>query len=109
MKRAAEECFDILSKVESGLKALRDGKRMETNLMTDKEKRLIWTLVYVFAKKRPVIAMSLYYMVLSFITFHGIFIAPAFGSDGSDHARRHKWCRMANYTRSVWSSFLDDH
>ena len=38
------------SKVESGLKALRDGKRMETNLMTDKEKRLIWTLAYVFKR-----------------------------------------------------------
>ena len=58
---------------------LRDGKRMETTLMSAEERHYMWNLGFVLAVKHRAIAFRTYHMILSFITFQGIFMGPGYG------------------------------
>ena len=68
----------LLGPIESRLKLLRDGKRMETTLMSDEERHYMWNLGFVLAVKHPAIACGTYHMIRSFVTYHGIFMGPGY-------------------------------
>ena len=68
----------LLGPIESRLKLLRDGKRMETSLMSNEERRFMWNLALILAIKHPAIAFRTYHIIRSFVTFHGIFMGPGY-------------------------------
>ena len=70
---------ELLRPIENRLKFLRDGKRMGTSLMSNEERRFMWNLGFVLTVKHPAIAFRTYHMILSFVTFHGIFMGPGYG------------------------------
>ena len=69
---------ELLRPIETRLKLLRNGNRMETSLMSDEETRFMWDLGFVLAVKHPAIAFRTYHRIRSFVTFHGIFMGPGF-------------------------------
>ena len=64
--------------IENRLMLLRDGNRMGTSLMSDEERRFMWSLACVLAIKHPAIAFRTYHRIRSFVTFHGIFMGPGY-------------------------------
>ena len=52
---------------------------VETTLMSKEEKRFMWNLMMVLSTKQGPIGLEVYDMVRSFITYHGIFMAPGYG------------------------------
>ena len=62
--------------------SLQYGSGMETTLMSDEEKRLLWNLPFFLAWKHG--KAEAYYAIRSFITFHGIFMRPGLGIGGGD-------------------------
>ena len=70
---------ELLRPIETRLKLLRNGNRMETSLMSKEERRFMWNLACVLAMKHPAIAFRTYHRVRSFVTFHGIFMGPGYG------------------------------
>jgi len=69
---------ELLRPIETRLKLLRNGNRMETSLMSDEETRFMWNLALALAMKHPAIAFRTYHMIRSFITFRGIFMGPGY-------------------------------
>ena len=69
---------ELLRQIESRLKLLRDGKRMEVSLMSEEERRFMWDLGFVLAVKHPAIAFTTFQRIRSFVTFHGIFMGPGY-------------------------------
>ena len=61
------------------LESLRAGNGMETTLMSDEERRFMWNLAFSFTIAHRGAAFKAYYAIRSFITFHGIFMAPGYG------------------------------
>ena len=57
---------------------LRDGSGTKTTFMSNEERRFMWNLGFVLAVKHPAIAFRTYHMILSFITFRGIFMGPGY-------------------------------
>ena len=72
----------LLGPIEGRLKLLRDGKRMETTLMSDEERRFMWNLGFVLAVKHRSIAHRTYRRICSFVTYHGIFIGHGDSQEG---------------------------
>ena len=70
----------LLRQIRDKLNLLRDGKPMETTLMSDEERRFMWNLAFFFTiKYGGAHAFKVYYTIHSFITFHGIFMsAPGY-------------------------------
>ena len=57
---------------------LRNGKRIGTSLMGNEEKRYMWNLAMSLHSKHGGVGLEVYDTVRSFITFHGIFMAPGY-------------------------------
>ena len=57
---------------------LRDGSGTKTTFMSNEERRFMWNLALVLAVKHRAIAFRTYHMILSFITFHGLFMGPGY-------------------------------
>ena len=70
----AVEKSGVLRKIDDGLRELNRTKI--PNLMNDKEKRYTWNLAFVLAKTYPGNAVKIYYSVLPFISFYGMFMEP---------------------------------
>ena len=68
----------LLRPIHDHLQTLRDGKHITTNLLSNEEKRFMWNLAFVLARKHPVIARKTYYLARSFITYNGIFMGPGY-------------------------------
>ena len=84
----------LLQPIESRLKLLRSGNRMGTSLMCDEERRFMWNLAFSFTIKHRGAAFKAYYSIRSFITFHGIFMAPGYGmGEDSVYEREQRTCR----------------
>ena len=77
-KAIKDDKTELLRPIENRLKLLRDGKRMETSLMSEKERHFMWNLGFVLAVKHRAIAFRTYHMILSFITFHSLFMGPGY-------------------------------
>ena len=75
---------NFLRPITDRLNLLRAGKRVETSLMSKEESQFLWNLAFVLGKKYPGVAFKTYNKILSFITFHGIFMA-------SGRSRWEKW------------------
>ena len=68
----------FLRPIYDRLTSLRKGTGMETTLMSDEERRFMWNLAFSFTIQHRGAAFKAYYAIRSFITFHGIFMAPGY-------------------------------
>jgi hypothetical protein len=87
---------ELLRPIKTKLKLLRDGKRMGSSLLSGEERRFMWNLGFVLAVKHPAIAFRTYHMILSFITFHGVFMGP-----GYDLGEESFWTEVS-YADNYW-------
>jgi hypothetical protein len=69
----------LLVPIEKRLEKLRNGERRITNLCSNEENKFKWNLAFCLTLKAKVPAFRVYYKVRSFITYHGIFMAPGYG------------------------------
>mgnify|MGYP001300354502 CR=1 FL=1 len=84
---------DKLNYVRKGGRMLLRGKTPEDMpLMSDEEKRFMWNLAFVLARKHIGIAFKLYYTIRSFITFKGIFMIGGYDLG----------------VESIWRGVIDD-
>ena len=68
----------LLVQIEERLEKLRSGERFITNLCSNEENKFMWNLAFCLTLKYKVAAFKAYYSIRSFITYHGIFMAPGF-------------------------------
>jgi hypothetical protein len=68
----------LLVPIEERLEKLRNGERRITNLCSNEENKYKWNLAFCLTLKAKVPAFNVYYKVRSFITYHGIFMAPGY-------------------------------
>ena len=68
----------LIKPIKKRFISLREGNGMETNLMTDEERRFMWNLAFFFTIKHREAAFKAYYAIRSFITYHGIFMGPGY-------------------------------
>ena len=87
----------LLDKINNKMKLLRAGKRPETSLMSNEERRFMWNLAFSLTIQHRGAAFKAYYTIRSFITFHGIFMA-----DGYDLGEDSVWRRTIEEEDSVW-------
>ena len=74
--------------IHDKLKLLRDGNHHgTTNLYSKEEKEFMWNLAFVLTLKHRYIAFKLFYMIRSFITYKGIFMALGYDRGINDHSR----------------------
>ena len=84
---------DKLNYVRKGCRMYLRGKIKENMpLMSDEEKRFMWNLAFVLARKHIGIAFKLYYTIRSFITFKGIFMIGGYDLG----------------VESIWRGVIDD-
>ena len=69
----------LLVPIEDRLEKLRNGERRITNLCSNEENKYKWNLAFCLTLKYKVAAFKAYYSIRSFITYHGIFMAPGYG------------------------------
>ncbi len=67
---------ELLREIKEKVSLLRQGKHIGANLMSDEENRFMWNLAFSFTVKYRSAAFKSYYAIRSFITHHGIFMAP---------------------------------
>ena len=72
----------LLGPINSRLNLLRAGKRPETSLMSNEERKWMWNLAFSLTIQYRSAAFKAYYTIRSFITFHGIFMG--YGYDLGD-------------------------
>ena len=70
---------DLLGPINDRMKLLRAGKRPETSLMSNEERRFMWNLAFSLTTQHRAAAFKAYYTIRSFITFHGIFMGDGYG------------------------------
>ena len=70
--------LNSLQPLRDVLISLRDGNSTKTTFMSNEERRFMWNLALVLAVKHRAIAFRTYHMILSFITFHGLFMGPGY-------------------------------
>jgi hypothetical protein len=68
----------LLVQIEERLEKLRKGEYRITNLCSNEENKFKWNLAFCLTLKYKVAAFKAYYSIRSFITYHGIFMAPGF-------------------------------
>ena len=68
----------LLVPIEKRLEKLRNGERRITNLCSNEENKYKWNLAFCLTLKYKVAAFKAYYSIRSFITYHGIFMAPGY-------------------------------
>ena len=78
----------LLGQINDRMNLLRAGKRPETSLMSNEERRFMWNLAFSLTIQHRAAAFKTYYTIRSFITFHGIFMA-----DGYDLGEESIWKR----------------
>ena len=64
---------NVLDTIHYGLKM-----QMKTSLLSDEEKRYLGNLAFLLAKKQRGVSMKTYYIIRSFITYKGIFMAHGY-------------------------------
>jgi hypothetical protein len=69
----------LLVPIEERLEKLRNGERRITNLCSKEENKFKWNLAFCLTLKYKGAAFKAYYSIRSFITYHGIFMAPGYG------------------------------
>ena len=69
----------LLVLIEERLEKLRNGERRITNLCSKEENKFKWNLAFCLTLKYKCAAFKAYYSIRSFITYHGIFMAPGYG------------------------------
>jgi hypothetical protein len=89
----------LLSQINDRMKLLRAGKRPETSLMSNEEKRFMWELAFSLTIQHRAAAFKAYYTIRSFITFHGIFM-----TDGYDLGEVSIWKRAIEKSSEEESS-----
>ena len=87
----------LLCPINKRIQMLRAGKRPETSLMSNEERRFMWELAFSLTIQHRGAAFKAYYTIRSFITFHGIFMA-----DGYDLGEDSVWKRTIEEDDSVW-------
>jgi len=70
---------DFPQPIRDVLISLRDGKGTKTTFVSNEERHYMWNLAFVLTIKHPSIAFKTYYMIRSFVTFHGICMGPGYG------------------------------
>jgi hypothetical protein len=73
-----DDCTGLLVPIEGRLEKLRNGKRFITNLCSNEANKFMWNVAFCLTLKAKVPAFRVYYKVRSFITYHGIFMAPGY-------------------------------
>ena len=68
----------LLVPIEERLEKLRNGERRITSLCSNEENKYKWNLAFCLTLKYKVAAFKAYYSIRSFITYHGIFMAPGY-------------------------------
>ena len=68
----------LITLIKKRFISLREGNGMETTMMSDEERRFMWNLAFFFTIKHRAAAFKAYYAIRSFITYHGIFMAPGY-------------------------------
>jgi hypothetical protein len=81
----------LLVQIEERLEKLRNGEYYITNLCSNEENKFMWNLAVCLTVRTKVPAFKVYYKVRSFITFHGIFMAP-----GYDIGKESVWHKESN-------------
>ena len=82
-KKALESSRDVLQPIHKGLKSFRASKIISNTFMTWKGRKFMWSLALIFTKVYGgATAFKIYYAVRSFITYHGMFMAPGYERDG---------------------------
>ena len=76
----------LLVPINDRMNLLRAGKRPETSLMSNQERRFMWELAFSLTIQHRAAAFKAYYTIRSFITFHGIFMG-----DGYDRGDDSAW------------------
>ena len=69
----------LLGRINKRMNLLRAGKRPETSLMSNEERRFMWELAFSLTIQHRSAAFKAYYTIRSFITFHGIFMVGGYG------------------------------
>jgi ankyrin repeat protein len=77
-KALREDKTDLLGPINNIINLLRAGKRPETSLMSNEEKRFMWELAFSLTIQHRAAAFKAYYTIRSFITFHGIFMTDGY-------------------------------
>ena len=78
----------LLKHVNDRLNLIRDGKPIEESLMGNEERKFMWNLAFFLTIKHGgATAFKVYYLIRSFITFHGIFMAR-----GYELGKDSLWC-----------------
>jgi ankyrin repeat protein len=68
----------LLVQIKERLEKLRNGEYRITNLCSNEENKFKWSLAFCLTLKYKVAAFKAYYSIRSFITYHGIFMAPGY-------------------------------
>ena len=76
----------LLGPINERMNLLRAGKRPETSLMSNEERRFMWNLAFSLTIQHPSVSFKVHYRICSFITFHGIFMV-----DGYNLGERSVW------------------
>jgi hypothetical protein len=77
-KALEDDKTGLLVPIEERLEKLRNGERRITNLCSNEENKYKWNLAFCLTLKYKVVAFKAYYLIRSFITYHGIFMASGF-------------------------------
>ena len=86
----------LLVQIEERLEKLKNSGRCITNLCSNEENKFKWNLAFCLTLKHKVTAFKAYYSIRSFITYHGIFMAP-----GYDLGKESVWRRDPFYLNFV--------
>jgi len=87
----------LLVPIEERLEKLRNGERRITSLCSNEENKFKWNLAFCLTLKYKVAAFKAYYLIRSFITYHGIFMAS--GYDLGDESI---------WKKSIWKKEVDE-
>jgi ankyrin repeat protein len=77
-KALKDDKTGLLVQIEERLEKLRNGEYRITNLCSNEENKFKWNLAFCLTLKYKVAAFKAYYSIRSFITYHGIFMAPGY-------------------------------
>ena len=82
---------ELLVQINDRLKLLRNGDRIGTSLMGNEERSFLWNLAFCLTIAHRGASFKAYYAIRSFITFHGIFMAPGYESGYDTIVRNSTW------------------
>ena len=77
-KALEDDKTGLLVPINDRMNLLRAGKRPETSLMSNEERRFMWNLAFSLTIQHRAAAFKAFYTIRSFITFHGIFMTDGY-------------------------------